>query len=351
MAIVDGHGRVLGRWNLVDVLLGIFFLVLIPLAYGAYLLFREPTPTLTRVEPAELTIGPNMRFKVRGENLRPYLRVSLDNHQGKTFLYADSTEAQIDVPDVPPGTYDVVLYDQSQERHRLPKALTIRPSAMPEAKLVAIGTFGNLRAEQIAGLKPGLVIDGVGVVEAVGTPVPQTTRVFVRPGTVEIPVPNAQMVPARLRMACFVRSNVGQPECVGGGLSVQPTTLLFLDTPNGRMAFQIDQVLGPRELEPVRITVRFSGEPGVVSQIRVGDRDLGDVRNELSATGTVDAIGRADQSTRDVRMTVQAQRDTTGWTYAMTPLRLGSAFTLRTPKYEVRGQVIELSPEYSPPVQ
>lgn len=351
MAIVDGQGRFFGRLNVVDAVLALLIFGLIPLGYGSYVLFRTPRPTLTRVEPAVLTYGPNMRFKVRGENLRPYLRVSLGIYQGKNFLFNDSTEADIELLDVPPGLYDVVLYDEAQERSRLPKGLTIAPSALPDMQMVVVGTFGNLKPEQVGQVTVGMTIEGVGTVEAVGRPVPQVTRVFVRPGTVEIPVANARMVPAALRMGCYVRSNQGQPECVGGGFSVQPTTLLFLATPIGTLPFQIDQVRGLQPLEPVRVTVRFSGHAGVLAQIQTGDLDLGDVRNELSANGTVEAVSgpiSAGGTIRDVRLTVHAQRGTTSWTYAMAALRLGSGFVLRTARYEVHGTVIAMAPEFEP---
>lgn len=349
MAMVNERGELFGRWNIVDALIALLMLVLVPLSYGAYQLFKAPLPTLQRVEPAAVTYGPNMRFKVRGENLRPYLRVSLNNHQGKTFLFGDSTEADVELLDVPPGVYDVVLYDQAQERSRLPKAFTIAPSALPDVQVVAVGTFGNLNADQVKRLTAGMVIDGIGAITAVGKAVPQVTRVFVRPGTVEMPIANAQMVPATLRMSCFIRTNQGQPECVSGGFSVQPTTLFFFDTPIGKVPFQVDQVLGLQPLESVQATVRVSGHRALLDQIAVGDRDLGDVRNELSATGRVNAVSPIAGESRDVRMTLQAQRGATSWTYAMSPLRLGSAVVLRTARYEVRGQVVALSPEYSEP--
>jgi hypothetical protein len=346
MAMVNERGELFGRWNIVDALIALMVVVLIPLSYGAYLMFRTPMPTLSRVEPAVVTYGPNMQFKVKGQNLRPYLRVSLNNHQGKSFLFGDSTEAAVELLDVPPGVYDVVLYDQAQERDRLPKAFTIAPSALPDAQLVVVGTFGNLNPDQVKRIVTGMVIDGIGVVTAVGRAVPQVTRVFVRPGFVEIPIANAQMLPATLRLGCFVRSSYGQPECVAAGFSVQPSSLYFFDTPAGKVPFQVDQVLGLQPLESVYITVRVAGHRTVLDQIAVGDRDLGDVRNELSATGNVDAVSPAGDA-RDVRMTVQAQRGATSWTYAMSPLRLGSAFVLRTARYEVHGQVVALDPAHS----
>lgn len=345
MAMIDERGRLFGRLNVVDAIVAVLLLALIPLGYASYGLFRTPFPVLTSVEPAVVTYGTNMQFKVHGENLKPYLRVSLGIHQGRNFLFHDSTEAQVELFDMPPGVYDVILYDQAQERGRLPKGFTILPSALPDAQVVVVGTFGNLKADQVGRITTGMTIDGVGTVVAVGRPVPQVTRVFVRPGTVEVPVPNAQMVPAVVRMGCYVRSNQGQPECVAGKLSVQPAALMFLQTAMGMLPFQIDQVRALAPLEPVRVTVQVSGDPVVLAQIKPGDRDFGDVRNELSAMGTVDAVSGSG-GTRLLRMTLDAQRGASSWVYAMSPLRPGGPLVLRNQKYEVHGSVTALSPPF-----
>jgi hypothetical protein len=348
MAMIDERGRLFGRVNVVDAIVAVLVLALIPLGYASYLLFRTPFPVLTRVEPTTLTYGTNMRIKVHGENFKPYLRVSLGIHQGRNFLFHNSTEAGVELFDVPPGVYDVILFDQAQERGRLKNAITIAPSALPDAQVVVVGMFGNLKPDQVGRITAGMTIDGVGTVVAVGRPVPQMTRVFVRPGTFEVPAPNAQMVPAVVRMGCYVRSNQGQPECVAASLSVQPAALMFLETPAGTVPFQIDQVRGLGPIEPVQVTVEFSGAPSVLAQIAPGDRDVGDVSNELSATGTVTAVSGSG-GTRVARLTLDAQRGSAGWLYAMAPLRLGTSFVLRNPKYEAQGRVTALSPPFESP--
>ena len=345
MAIVDERGRLFGRFNLFDAIVAVLVLWLIPIAYGGYLLLRTPLPTLTAVEPSTIVASDDMKIRVRGTYFAPYLLVSVGQHQGVTFKFNDRTDADVDLPDVPPGVYDVILYDNAQERGRIPNGLTVTPSALPEAKLITVGTFGNLTAAQAATIKAGTVIEGIGLVEQVGAIKPQLQRVFVRPGNVEIPVPDAQMLPAVLRMSCFIRSNQGQPECVGGGFSVQPTTLLFFDMPFGTVPFQIDQVRSVHPLEPVRVTVRFTGDPRVLGQIAAGDRDFGDIRNELSATATVDSGDPVAGTSREVRLTVQAQRGTDTWLYDNVPLRLGSAFTLQSQRYEAQGTVVGISAE------
>ena len=343
MPIVDEHGRLFGRLNLLDAIVAVLVLGLIPLGYAGYVLFRTPLPVLTKVEPSAINYGPIMRITIRGENLRPYMRVSLDKYQAQSFLFKDTTEAEIEVRNVPPGVYDVVLFDYAQERSRLPKAFRIQPSPLPDAKVVVVGTFGNLPPGEAARITVGTTIPEIGEVIAVGKPVPQVTRVFARPGTVEIPIPNAQMMPAIIRAGCYVRAAQGQPECVADDLSMQPTTLLFLRTPIGTLPFQIDQVRSPLPLSPLDIAVRFSGPAEVLAQLKAGDVDLGDTRNELAAGATITGV-TSGSSTRDARLTVQAQQGAAAWIYGTAPLRIGGPFAFKTAAYELSGTVIALTP-------
>ncbi|HYE88723.1 MAG TPA: DUF4330 family protein, partial [Vicinamibacterales bacterium] len=298
MAVVDQQGRLFGRINLFDAIVAILVLWMVPIAYASYLLLRAPAPTLTSIEPSTIAYGPDMRVRVRGTHFAPYLRVSVGNKQGKTFKFNDTTDADVDLFDTPPGTYDVILYDNSQERDRIPNGLTILPSSLPEAKLVAIGTLGNLTDTEAASLKAGTQIPGTGVIEQVGKLQPQLQRVFVRPNNVEIPIPDSRMLPVVVRLSCFVRSAQGQPECVSD-YSVQPAALLFFDMFGRQIPFQIDHVRSIAPVVPVRVAVRFSGEPRVLSQIRAGDMDFGDIRNELGATARIESVESGGGNTRD----------------------------------------------------
>ena len=129
MSIVDDRGRLAGRINLVDAMVAVVILVLVPMAYGAYLLFRTPQPKLLGIDPAKVYPGPNLRIAINGTNLRPFMRVSFDTVQGRTFQIGSTRSAFVDLPDLSPGTYDVVLFDYMQEVDRLPKALTVLPLA------------------------------------------------------------------------------------------------------------------------------------------------------------------------------------------------------------------------------
>lgn len=352
MSVVDNRGRVFGRWNLFDAVLVLFAVGLVPLAYGAYALFRTPLPVLTAVEPATLQSAPNMRVTIRGENLRPYLRVSFGTQQGQTFLFKDITTAEVTVAALAPGTYDVVLFDQSQERSRLPKALTVTPVPLPNTEVTIVGSFANLTKETAPRLTAGTEIPGLGSIVAVGSPLPESTRVFSANLVVEIPVETAVRLPAVVRARCQVRATSGYPQCAIDGVSLDVNALLMLRTPLGTLPFQVDQLRGLQPIEPMRVRVRLSGPTQAVSQVRPGDVDRGAFANELAAGATVLSLGagrsEGGQSTQEVELMVQAQRGTSSWTYAGNPLRAGGSLTIRTSSYELSGMVLSVAPSQSP---
>jgi hypothetical protein len=352
MPIVDAQGRLFGRLNLLDAVIAILLLGLIPLAYGAYVMFRAPEPRLLAVEPTALVNGSNLRVTIRGENLRPFMRVSFNDIQGNSFIFRNASEAQVDLGVMPPGVYDVVLYDYAQERSRLPNAFTLQPTPLPASQVILVGTVGNLTAERAGEIKRGMTLAGVGEVLAVGAPLPETTRVIAGP-VLEIPIEKAVRVPVEVRAGCSVRAPQGVPQCVIGDAVVAPTSLLLVKTPLGVLPLQVDQIRGTQPLEPVRVTVQFTNRRELLQQVQRGDRDFGEYMNPLSAGAAVVDIGSAqvvgaDIQRVDVTLTAQAQRGSSSWIYAAAPLRAGTNFTLRTPQYELQGVVLTLDPEWTP---
>lgn len=351
MALVDEHGRLFGRFNLVDAVAGVFALGLIPLAYGAVILFRTPPPIITAVEPAALQAGPGQRVKIRGENLRPYMRVSFGNMQGQDFLFRSTTEAEVNLNDMGPGVYDVVLYDFAQERSRIAKAFTVLPAPIPPTKMVLVGAFGNLDADRAKRLTVGMVVPGVGKILEVGTPIPATMRVNAAP-LVEIAMDQAVMLPAAIETHCDVRIQQGTPYCQVGPLILQHTSVLIGEGSGGKLPFQIDQVRSTDPLEAITIVARFGGPTSIVRGIRVGDVDQGVYANQLAAGATVTAVAfrtlSADATQADVTVRVQVARTASGWFYVGAPLRAGGSFALRTQRYELGGTVMQVSPEWSP---
>jgi len=142
MTLVDDRGRLFGKLNVVDALIAFLVFGLVPLLFAAYLLFRPMPAGLTSIEPAQIQAGSSVDLTIRGNHLRPFMRVSFDAHQAGGFLFADPSRAVVPVSAMPPGVYDVILYDHAQERARLPKALEVLANPRA-AQDVNVSVFAN----------------------------------------------------------------------------------------------------------------------------------------------------------------------------------------------------------------
>lgn len=344
MAIVDDRGRLFGRFNLLDAAVLVLVAGLVPLGYAAYILFREQPPRVTGVYPDRLPQTAELRLKIAGENFRPYMRVSAGNVQALDFLFKSTTEAEVPFGQLAPGEYDIVLYDQAQERSRLPKALTVTPGSLPATQMIVVGAFGNLDAEKAKAFGAGLSLQGVGEVVRVGAPVPDLTKVFSGSKLVTVAVPGALRVPAVVRLSCGARTLQGRADCVVRDAAVAPTVLVLLPTPVGEVPFQIEQVLSTEPLQPTTIRVRFTGHPAILALITEGDADRADTSNDLAAGAVVSGLSgvlRHSETSGEADVTLRAdlQAAPGGWLYDSALIRAGSTFALRTPRYVLQGTV------------
>ena len=98
MTLVDDHGRLFGRLNVVDALIGIVLLGLIPVLYARVRVVQAPAASLVSIEPARIEAENAKPITVHGINLRPYMRVSFDDHQGRSFLFTGRDPAVVHVP-------------------------------------------------------------------------------------------------------------------------------------------------------------------------------------------------------------------------------------------------------------
>jgi hypothetical protein len=251
VTLLDDRGRIAGRFNVVDAVAAVVLLVAIPVAYGAYRLFRTPTPTLASIVPATLFQGASQRIEIDGTNLRPFMRVSLGTTPAKSFLLGSTKYALVDLPDLNPGAYDVVLYDYKQEVARLPKALTIAPVAT-DVELDLVGTFKST-PEALADLKVGDKFPPTGsaiaAVVAVGAAVPGDLQLHVGAETLRV-ASSQQQRPAILRVKCSsIRAQDGTARCVvpavDAPVTVAPDALLMLSTLHGPVWFQIATARAP----------------------------------------------------------------------------------------------------------
>jgi hypothetical protein len=135
--LVDERGRLFGRINLFDAALLAGAVILIPVAYGTYLLFRTPPVRVASVTNVPITreerriaggVPMSAKLKVRGSGLRPMLRASIDSTPALGFVFEDPNAADVLAPAMADGTYDLVLFDGVQEVARAPKAVVIGSS-------------------------------------------------------------------------------------------------------------------------------------------------------------------------------------------------------------------------------
>lgn len=349
MPVVDDHGRIFGRYNLLDLALAIVLLGLIPLGYGAYALFRVPVPRLTAVEPAVLQLDRNMRVTVHGENLRPYMRISFGENQTRSFLFQDPTKAEITFADIPPGQYDVVLYDFAQERSRLPKAITIAPPALPLTSVHVAGFLTGVKPAQVASYQVGYDFPTAAKILAVAPPADDLARIVTGDHSVEIPVEKTVRIPALLQVFCSVEQNsAGLGECRSTtGPAVGPGVYLTLPGYQGRQPFLITDVQPPVAPTMIEVSIRVAPGEDAASLAKTGDRDLGASQNPFAAGATMLSPPSAARQMFTIR--VPAFPSLVGWQYGGQVLRVGGGLQFYSPRYVMTGTVASVPPLPTPP--
>ena len=403
MALIDERGRLFGKVNLIDAGVGLVLLVLIALAYAGYALFHLPAPpTITAVEPAQVTAGPDSRVVLRGENFLPFLRVfiqrsgqpaalshrldpdarkdayTLVNSTQGQFLVESPTLAEVKVPEgTLPGTYDLVLYNETQQVALRERAFTIvaapappAPTPAPPALLRALGAFTGLdrsEAKQfIVGLRfPAKAQTLWAELIAVEPLRADVVRLRAGDSPVDASVEGKVQVPATLRIRCVV---VGT-ECRAGGTLVTPRAYLPIPLGDRTVNFFVEAMTPdlPEESTTAEILVRFVVHPEVASLVKVGDVDrrmatlarprdgavLGAIRNRQEVTSRTNLnLSDLGQQTfgmdervvmfeADVRMPMLASPG--GWVYRNLPIKAGGYLTFETSSYTMRGWILRVT--------
>jgi hypothetical protein len=249
MALMDSQGRVVGRVNVVDLLVASAIVLALPFGYAAYLLWRAPGAELTETVPAAVVQAPDAQVEIHGRRFRPYMRVSFGDTQAPAFHYVSEGVAVVPVPPLPPGTYDVILYDYSREASRLRGALTVQPPAAPRAASIEIdGAFIGLADSQIPLVVAGMPVThhSTDALLRVGTPVPAVARLQTAPDTtLTLPIPRGRDVPATLRITCLLNvDQAGTERCSIGTVAVTTDAVLSLPALGGSK-FRVDRVRAP----------------------------------------------------------------------------------------------------------
>jgi hypothetical protein len=355
MSIVDNRGRVAGRINLIDGVIAALLVLMVPIAIGAYLLFRNPPAKLTNIAPATLYEGPNLRIGIGGKNLRPFMRVSFNTTQGKSFMIGSTENAAVDLPDLQPGVYDVVLFDYMQEVDRLPKALTILPLApQPTVSMEVGGSFyyGGAMTPITVGEKFPPTGTALAEVVSVSPPTPADLRIHAGDAVLGIPTPGQVRIPATLRVSCYVTpGNDGVLRCMFQGpqqpMVVAADSTLTLQGPKGWINFQISDVHGVSDPTVSRSRVALSVTPVIVEKMKVGDYDTSPKVSARKHSARIVALEKPRGASEDLTVVatvdVPVEQELGGWSYKQMPFKIGAPFSFETAQYLVHGIVRDMT--------
>jgi hypothetical protein len=344
--LVDSQGRVFGRVNIVDAIAIVVVALLVPVAYGTYLLFRPSTPRIDSVtrsaisrEELRIAAGSTLsaKLKVRGSGFNPMLRAIIGTTPALGFVFEDPTSADVIVGPIPAGTHDLVLIDGVQEVARAVGAVTIESPTQLAVRLV--GWLIDLEPPVADALKvaPSPTAAGLTIV-ALGPSVPARERVDWFGRTADVPIPNRVEREAVLDVPCDPRRL--DEVCNISGIALSPPDRLIvpLHTPQGVLRFAIAEVLPPTRPVAAAVRVRFSGA-SELSMIAVGDRDR---LLDLQRAAVVESIGSRSNASVDVTLRVGADVSRDGWRYRGHLLAPGAPFQLTTDRYTIKGAVESL---------
>jgi hypothetical protein len=259
MPVIDARGRLFGRLNFIDAIAGLLVLAMLGFLAVGYSLFRLPhDPRIDTFQPPFVTEMTPQRVQLNGENFLPYLRAFIKRTDGKDFvkrpaedkpmdvftlvnntqvpfLLESPTLAELQVPPLPTGTYDIRFYNDTKLVLERPAALVVSPLEPPTGpqweptgSLIASGVFTNLRlGDDTAAIRVGTRVTAGGVawgdVLKVEAPRPDVAPLLIDGLGVPTRVIGRVQVPATLRVLCVIDDR----DCRVGGAQVAPTHVLL----------------------------------------------------------------------------------------------------------------------------
>jgi hypothetical protein len=332
--VIDDRGRLFGRVNLFDAAIAAFVVVLLPIAYGTYLLFRMPAPRVESVTSVPITReerrvagGSTLmaKLKVRGDGLRPMLRASIGDTPAIGFVFETAHSADVLVGTVPPGRHDFVLYDGVQEVARLPKVVEI--AALTAPRMNVLGTIVQMDKRVADALGEGAVFPERPDDRIAKLGPPRQDRVGLWQRRAEV------------LLRCDADSRDG---CAVGGLLLHGPALptLRIAGPSGSsLAFEVSEVLPEEPPVPASVVARLASAPEIVRRVHAGDRDecLDDRAAVVTSVGGVRPSGDVDVTFR-----LGVDRSADGWTYRGQLLKLGRRIPFTTDTYVVDATILTM---------
>jgi hypothetical protein len=405
MTVIDERGRLFGRLNFIDALVALLGLAIAGFLVVGYLLYRlPPTPMVTTHEPAVLAEMQAQRVRLRGVHFTPYMRAflrrtdrsdfvrrsnelesqdafTLMNATRVPFLLESPTLAELEMPPLPAGTYDLLFYDEVKLVRIEANLITVaadpakaaRPPAwQPTASVLVYGTFTGVKPADVAAFRTGARVASGGVtwgdVLAAEPATPELAPL--RIGETLVPaaaVIDRVSVAAKMRVRCMLRGDI----CLlDSGEVVKAGNVLSGTVGAAAAQFRLAEVApdAPQRRRDLTATVRFVGRREVIALVKSGARDLGHgtamlplaadrgatlttVGDPRPLTGQVQlslgdglesAIAGEPLATVDATVVVPASEAGQLWMYKGQAVRSGGVLLFETAQYAIRGWILRI---------
>lgn len=142
------------RWNLLDVAMVAILGLIAAVGVAGYRRFQAPMPEISSVTPARVVAGAARQLSLHGRYLHPYVRAfvfeaghalpidAIDPaKQEAKAVTTTATRLDVRLPPVPPGVYDVYLFDEFQQVAFAAKAFTVVEPTYPHGEMTATIRF------------------------------------------------------------------------------------------------------------------------------------------------------------------------------------------------------------------
>ena len=346
MSVIDDRGRVFGRLNIVDAMIIAFVIVLLPMAYGTYLLFKPAQPRIDSVEPSQITsaerrIGNgsslSAKFKIRGSGLTPLLRAKIGTSDALGLVFESPNSADVLVGPVAPGKHDLILVDGVQEVARANGAIEIQAATGAPIRLV--GWLVGMDKAAAGALRPGASIPS-------GTP---SSFEVIAVGPERAGRPRFQFSGATTdgapdgsvdREAVLIARCDSPPfydVCSINGQMMAGAGPLLVTLP-GSYRFEVHEVLPTTAPTPATVMIRITGPAATL--VEAGDQEL--LLDSRSARVTT--VNGKDASGATVTLALGLDESREGWRYRGRLVRPGGTLAVATNRYETHAQVLSVSP-------
>lgn len=151
MSVLDSNGRLFGRVNVIDAAVIAIMVAAVPVAAVAYRSMRADAVQVSSLTPGTVKAETPARVTMAGAGFRAYLKAYVapagtpfvltqaDRLSQETkYLLSSAISAELELPGLAPGAYDLYIYDGGRQVAARPAALRVtapQPQAMRQAKV------------------------------------------------------------------------------------------------------------------------------------------------------------------------------------------------------------------------